>query len=120
MKKLILSTLLSVFIYALANAQDSVKTQRTNFHFQQTIITQYKPPFDALYTGKNSLLPTTETQSSITSTLYGGARLWQGAEAYFNPEISGGSGLSQTLGIAGFPNGETFRVGGVQNKIYIG
>ncbi|HEX3385027.1 MAG TPA: carbohydrate porin [Mucilaginibacter sp.] len=120
MKKLILSTLLSVFIYALANAQDSVKTQRTNFHFQQTIITQYKPPFDAPYTGKNSLLPTTETQSSITSTLYGGARLWHGAEAYFNPEISGGSGLSQTLGVAGFPNGETFRVGGVQNKIYIG
>ena len=27
--------------------------------------------------------------------------------------------MSQTLGIAGFPNGETFRVGGVQNKIYI-
>jgi high affinity Mn2+ porin len=120
MKKFILSILLSLSIYGLASAQDSVKTQRTNFHFQQTIITQYKPPFSAPYTGRNSLLPTTETQSSITSTLYGGARLWQGAEAYFNPEISGGAGLSQTLGVAGFPNGETFRVGGVQNKIYIG
>ncbi|MBS1529360.1 MAG: carbohydrate porin [Bacteroidetes bacterium] len=120
MKKFILSFLLFISTTAIVLAQDSVKTQRTNFHFQQTIITQYKPPFDAPYTGRNSLLPTTETQSSITSTLYGGARLWQGAEAYFNPEISGGSGLSQTLGVAGFPNGETFRVGGVQNKIYIG
>jgi high affinity Mn2+ porin len=40
-------------------------------------------------------------------------------EAYFNPEMSGGSGLSKTLGIAGFPNGETFRVGGAEPKIYI-
>jgi len=33
------------------------------------------------------------------------------AEAYVNPELSGGSGLSQVTGIAGFPNGETFRIG---------
>jgi hypothetical protein len=29
---------------------------------------------------------------------------------YFNPEMAGGQGLSSTLGIAGFPNGETFEV----------
>jgi high affinity Mn2+ porin len=119
MEKNILSFLLFTSILKIALAQDTVKQERTNFHFQQTIITQYKLPFDAPYTGKNSLLPTAETQSSITTTLFGGTRLWKGAEAYFNPELSGGAGLSQTLGIAGFPNGETFRVGGVQNKIYI-
>ncbi len=100
-------------------AQDTVKQQRFNFHFQQTIIGQYKPSFPAAYSGKNSLITEQETQTSITTTLFGGARLWKGAEVYFNPELSGGSGLSETLGVAGFPNGETFRVGGVQNKAYI-
>jgi high affinity Mn2+ porin len=100
-------------------AQDTMKQQRFNLHFQQTIITQYKPAFSAPYSGLNSLSTNAEIQSSITSTLYGGARLWKGAEAYFNPEISGGAGLSKTLGVAGFPNGETFRVGGSEPKIYI-
>ncbi|MDB5131269.1 MAG: high affinity Mn2+ porin [Mucilaginibacter sp.] len=100
-------------------SQPTFKPERYNFHFQQTIITQNKPAFNALYSGKNSLSTKEETESSITTTFFGVTRLWKGAEAYFNPELSGGSGLSQTLGVAGFPNGETFRVGGVQNKIYI-
>lgn len=103
-----------------AHAQtDTVKQQRFNLHFQQTIITQTKPAFSAAYSGQNSLLKTHETASSLTTTLFGGARLWKGAEAYFNPEMSGGAGFSQTLGVAGFPNGETFRVGSAEPKIYI-
>lgn len=100
-------------------AQDTLKQQRFNLHFQQTIITQNKPAFNAKYTGDNSLLTKTETQTSLTTTFYGGARLWRGAQVYFNPEMSGGAGFSQTLGVAGFPNGETFRVGGDAPKIYI-
>ena len=119
MKKFISIISIFIAIARIAAAQDTVKQQQTNLHFQQTIITQYKPSFNAPYSGKNSLSTKEETQSSITSTLFGGTRLWKGAEGYFDPEISGGAGLSQTLGIAGFPNGETFRVGGVQNKIYI-
>lgn len=119
MKKTLLLSLILFKIITLANAQDTLKQQRFNFHFQQTVITQYKPSFGADYTGANSLLTKSETQSSLTTTLFGGARLWKGAEAYFNPELSGGSGLSKTLGAAGFPNGETFRVGGAEPKIYI-
>lgn len=114
--------LLIIFLLIAVNfafAQDTVKQQRFNFHFQETTITQYKPSFSAPYSGQNSLITASETQSSITSTLFGGARLWKGAEAYFNPELSGGAGLSKTLGIAGFPNGETFRVGAAEPKIYI-
>ncbi|GGH16494.1 carbohydrate porin [Mucilaginibacter phyllosphaerae] len=119
MKKTLLLLFASLAITNFAAAQDTVKNQRFNVHFQQTVITQYKPSFSAPYTGANSLLTGEETQSSLTTTLFGGARLWKGAEAYFNPEMSGGSGLSKTLGIAGFPNGETFRVGGAEPKIYI-
>ena len=110
---------LAVIVFTNAFAQDTVKQQRFNFHFQQTIITQYKPSFSAPYSGQNSLSTISETQSSITSTFYGAARLWKGAEAYFNPELSGGAGLSQTRGVAGFPNGETFRVGSASPSIYI-
>src|ERR1700744_2802063 len=119
MTKRLLLIILLLSVLTFAFAQDTVKEQRFNLHFQQTIITQYKPAFSAPYSGQNSLSTAAETQSSITSTLFGGARLWKGAEAYFNPEISGGAGLSKTLGIAGFPNGETFRVGSAEPKIYI-
>ena len=119
MNKFLLIVLPMCSLLCVANAQDTLKQQRFNLHFQQTIITQNKPGFSAKYTGDNSLLPTAETQSSLTTTLYGGARLWKGAQVYFNPEMSGGAGLSKTLGVAGFPNGETFRVGGDAPKIYI-
>lgn len=119
MKKRLLLYIILIAAGKFTLAQDTVKQQPFSFHFQQTIITQYKPPFSAAYTGQNSLLPGSETQSSITTTFFGAARLWKGAEAYFNPELSGGAGLSKTLGIAGFPNGETFRVGSAEPKIYI-
>jgi len=44
-------------------------------------------------------------------TFYAGLRLWQGAELRVNPEIDQGFGLSGTLGVAGFPSGETYKVG---------
>ena len=119
MKKHLPLFILLFIAIKVAVAQDTVKQERATFHFQETIITQNNLPFNALYTGKNSLLPTSQTQTSLTTTFFAAARLWKGAEVYFNPELSGGAGLSSTLGVAGFPNGETFRVGGVQNKIYI-
>jgi high affinity Mn2+ porin len=119
MKKNLLLITFLIFVSGVSFAQDTVKKENFSFHFQQTIITQYKPVFNAPYSGRNSLSPLEENQSSITATFFGGARLWKGAEAYFNPELSGGAGLSKTLGIAGFPNGETFRIGGSEPKIYI-
>jgi high affinity Mn2+ porin len=44
-------------------------------------------------------------------TLYAGVRLWQGAEAWVNPEIDQGFGLSGSLGVAGFPSAEAYKVG---------
>ena len=34
-------------------------------------------------------------------TLFAGLRLWDGGEAYANPEIDQGFGLSDTIGVAG-------------------
>ncbi|MET1057876.1 MAG: carbohydrate porin [Pedobacter sp.] len=119
MKKMVLLSF-AIMIVCKGFAQtDSLIRKRFNLHFQQTVITQTKPGFSAKYSGDNSLSTAHETATSLTTTLFGGARLWRGAEAYFNPEMSGGKGFSQTLGLAGFSNGETFRVGSPEPAIYI-
>src|SRR5262249_4971725 len=50
-------------------------------------------------------------------------RLWEcgnrSTELVFNPEIAGGTGFSNTSGIAGFPNGEITRVGTIEPTPYI-
>jgi len=102
-----------------AQETDTLKTDRFTIHSQATVISQNKPSFNAKYSGDNSLQTQKETQTSITSTLYMGARLWKGASVFLNPEIAGGSGLSSALGIADAPNGETFRVGTPEPKLYV-
>ena len=102
-----------------AEQTDSIKKEVFSIHAQATIINQYKPDFSAKYSGDNSLSAQQESQTSITSTLYLGTRLWNGASAFINPEIAGGSGLSGALGIAAATNGETFRIGDPAPKIYL-
>lgn len=63
------------------------------------------------YSGENSLSPDAEAATALVSTVYADARLWPGAEVVFNPELSGGKGLSRTLGVGAFPSGLVYRVG---------
>jgi len=42
----------------------------------------------------------------VSTTAFIGVRAWDGAAIYINPEITQGFGLSDTLGVAGFPNTE--------------
>src|SRR5215469_9200885 len=81
-------------------------------HFQMTVIDQIHSDFHAAYSGNNSFADTVEPgATSVTSTLFIGRKLWKGAAFYFNPELSGGRGLSSALGMAGALNGETYRIG---------
>lgn len=93
-----------------------------SMHFQQTVITQWHPRFPAAYTSSEdlySLQPVEKAKTSLTTTLFLGRRLWKGAEVYLNPELSGGAGLSKTQGVAGFLNGETYRVGDPTPNLYL-
>jgi high affinity Mn2+ porin len=47
----------------------------------------------------------------VTLDLYGGARLWRGAEAHADLLMWQGFGLSQTFGIEGFPDGDAYKAG---------
>ncbi len=82
-----------------------------SLHGQFTNITQYHPAFTSPYRGANSLDPSNSGRETIDLTLYAALRLWSGGAVYANPEIDQGFGLSGTLGVAGFPNGEGAKVG---------
>ncbi len=79
-------------------------------HGQTTYLHEYVPAFRSPYTGPNSLAPN-QPAETWGATLYVGRRLWNGAELWVAPEIDQGFGLSDTHGIAGFPNGEAFKEG---------
>jgi len=87
------------------------KPQDWAFHAQTTFVYQYHPAFTSPYQGTNSLTPSAQGKETFDLTLYGGVRLWKGAEFWVNPEIDQGFGLSDTLGVAGFPSGEAYKVG---------
>src|SRR5437762_12342582 len=89
-----------------------------SIHYQFTAATQYHPAFSAKYSGQNSLTPDAESATAFVSTLYLDHRLWPGGELLFDPEMSGGKGLSKTLGVAAFPSGIVYRVGDPAPAIY--
>jgi high affinity Mn2+ porin len=89
-----------------------VTPETDNFavHGQSTFLEQYVFPFRNPYMGRNSLDPN-QGRETWDATAYLGMRLWQGAEVWVNPEIDQGFGLSGTVGAAGFPSGEAYKVG---------
>ncbi len=90
-----------------------------SLHYQFTGATQYHPSFSAKYSGQNSLSPEGESATAFVTTLYADLRLWRGGELLFDPEMSGGRGLSSTLGVAGFPDGIVYRVGDPAPAVYV-
>ena len=80
----------NLFIFLLiANislAQDSIK-KRPNWytlHAQETTVSQYRPKFNALYTGLHSQKPEIEWATTITSTIFAGLKLWPNATIFIN------------------------------------
>src|SRR5438105_4016580 len=71
---------------------------------QANFIFQPHPPFEAKYSGKNSLNPRYEKATSRVLTLYTGVRLNDSTELLLDVEEAGGAALSTGLGLAGFTN----------------
>jgi high affinity Mn2+ porin len=82
------------------------ESDRWEIHGQTTFLPQGYPAFRAPYSGPNSLTPAPQTQQTWSNSLYLNARLWEGGEVYYNPELLQGFGLNDTVGVAGFPSGE--------------
>jgi high affinity Mn2+ porin len=91
-------------------ASQEESTDRFSIHLQATYVEQETLGFNAPYRGRNSLSPKIGRET-VDATLFVGARLWSGAQFWINPEVDQGFGLNNTLGVAGFPSGEAYKVG---------
>jgi high affinity Mn2+ porin len=103
-----------------ARGEDNPDERWFDVHYQATVATQAHPGFSAAYSGPHSLSPDAESATSVVMDVFSAARLWRGAELYFNPVLSGGRGLSSTEGVAAFPSGEVYRVGDPDPTIFLG
>jgi high affinity Mn2+ porin len=90
------------------NSADSwaIDPSSWNVHGQLTFIEQGYPAFRSPYQGQNSLTGANQIQNTTSATAFLGYRPRDGTEIYVNPELMQGFGLDNTLGVAGFPNGE--------------
>lgn len=109
---------ISVFLVKILFAQEQ-PDKKFSVHFQTTVIPQYHFKFTSPYLGANSLVPDEGVKTSLTSTVFLNYHPLKNTYIIFNPEAAGGKGLSKTLGIAGFPNGEIYRVGNPAPQPYI-
>lgn len=80
-------------------------------HGQATFTNQYHPAFRSPYRGVNSLDPGSRGNETVDITLFAGASPWKGGEAWANVEMDQGFGLSNTVGVAGFPSAEAYKIG---------
>ena len=95
----------------LAKAPAAPDPDLVNFHAQTTFVEQAYPAFRSPYQGTNSLPGGGQGRETWDATLFAGVRLWKGAELWIDPEIDQGFGLANTLGVAGFPSAEAYKVG---------
>lgn len=109
MKTTTLTAALLAFTACAAHAEDA--GQAYALHAQATVVVQGHDAFASPYRGPQSLDPGARGDETADVTLYAGVRPWAGAELWINPEIDQGFGLSNTLGVAGFPSGEAYKVG---------
>ena len=90
---------------------------------QANIIFQAHGPFHAAYSGTNSLLSRGEYKTSLLGTLFLGAQLRRDPKTdmdfIFDVESSGGRGISEALGLAGFTNLDVVRNPNLGSKPYI-
>ena len=82
-----------------------------NFHGQFTLVEQGYPAFRSPYQGTNSLPGGGQGRETTDLTLSVGVRLWEGAQAWIQPEIDQGHGLEDTHGVAGFTSAESYKIG---------
>jgi high affinity Mn2+ porin len=82
-----------------------------SLHGQTTFVYQGYPTIRSAFSGPNSLPTVGNARETFDATLFAGVRLWQGAEFWVDPEIDQGHGLADTHGVAGFPSGESYKLG---------
>ncbi len=86
---------------------------------QVNLIAQGHPAFHSPYSGPNSLRPDGETKVSRVLTLYTGLQATRTTEVIFDLESTGGRGVGDALGLAGFTNLDVVRNPDLGSKPYL-
>src|ERR1700721_2685986 len=86
---------------------------------QANIISQWHPAFPSPYQGKNSLSPQAQDATSRVLTLYTGLRLTGTEELLCDVQETGGHGIGEALGLAGFTNLDVVRNPSLSHAPYI-
>ncbi len=76
---------------------------------QANFVSQWHPVFRSPYQGPNSLTPEAQDASSRVLTLYIGFRISHTAELLCDVQETGGHGIGEALGLAGFTNLDVVR-----------
>jgi len=85
------------------------ETDRWWISGQANVISQWHPAFHSPYEGRNSLSPQAQDATSHVFTLYTGLRLTKNAELLCDVQETGGHGIGEALGLAGFTNLDVVR-----------
>ncbi len=78
---------------------------------QATGIVQSKPAMISPYSGEVSLTGKPSSRNTESIDVVIGRRLWTNAEFVVVPSVTRGYGISNSQGVASYPNGEAFRLG---------
>ncbi len=116
MKRYLLALLLPLPMMGLAAEESG--DEDWNLHGQATYVWQRKSPFQAAYSGPNSLGTQAEKSYSFSGTLFFGLRLAPGSELYFNPEVVQSVPMSGLTGLGGMINSEQQKSSGPNPTFY--
>ena len=86
---------------------------------QVNIITQWHPAFRSPYRGPNSLSPEAQDASSRVLTLLTGLRFNSTSEILLDIQETGGHGIGEALGLAGFTNLDVVRNPSISKAPYV-
>lgn len=86
---------------------------------QVNIISQWHPAFRSPYQGPNSLSPQAQDASSRVLTLFTGLRMSNSTEFLCDIQETGGHGIGEALGLAGFTNLDVVRNPTLSHEPYV-
>ncbi len=123
MRSLLVFCLVAIFALSNAYAEELLKAKADSapepswipklLGAQATGIYQYMPTFRNPYEGQKSLTYDNGLGRQLTHTygVYLGSQLTKSLQAYLDLEMFRGIGLSNGVGLGGFPNGDVIRAG---------
>ncbi len=103
----------------MAQGDASSWTDRLWLSGQANFITQGHSTFTSPYSGPDSLAASAQIVTSRVVTLFTGVRIDDTTDFLFDLEETGGNGIGQALGVAGFPNLDVVRNPTLSHDPYI-